>query len=103
VSGTRISPSRRSASRARRRWVGGSRTGVKMQHDEPQASGPTPQGRSSDEPPKKRPAQRRRSSARRPRATDEVAKDIAPILKGWDYESGTINVRKVVGLDGLPK
>jgi hypothetical protein len=30
-------------------------------------------------------------------------KDITPILKGWDYEAGTINVRKVAGVDGLPK
>lgn len=31
------------------------------------------------------------------------AKDIAPLLKGWDYEPGTINVRKVTGSDGNPK
>lgn len=30
-------------------------------------------------------------------------KDITPVLRGWDYESGTINVRKVNGLDGAPK
>ena len=30
-------------------------------------------------------------------------KDISPILKGWEYESGSINVRKVMGLDGEPK
>lgn len=30
-------------------------------------------------------------------------KDITPVLKGWDYEPGTINVRKITGLDGLPK
>jgi len=30
-------------------------------------------------------------------------KDITPVLKGWEYEPGTINVRKVHGLDGLPK
>ena len=32
-----------------------------------------------------------------------ASKDIAHVLKGWDYESGTINVRKVAGLDGAPK
>src|SRR5688500_7647829 len=32
-----------------------------------------------------------------------LAKDIGPILRGWDYESGTINVRKIIGLDGQPK
>lgn len=31
------------------------------------------------------------------------SKDIGPILKGWDYESGTINVRKITGNDGRPK
>ncbi|MGA2229313.1 MAG: UvrB/UvrC motif-containing protein [Tepidisphaeraceae bacterium] len=30
-------------------------------------------------------------------------KDITPVLKGWDYESGTINVRKINGADGSPK
>src|SRR5215207_7087656 len=32
-----------------------------------------------------------------------VSKDIVPLLKGWDYEPGTINVRKVHGADGAPK
>src|SRR5438876_6384030 len=31
------------------------------------------------------------------------SKDIVPLLKGWDYEPGTINVRKINGLDGRPK
>lgn len=31
------------------------------------------------------------------------SKDITPVLKGWDYESGTINVRKINGSDGAPK
>ncbi len=30
-------------------------------------------------------------------------KDITPVLKSWDYEAGSINVRKVAGLDGTPK
>lgn len=30
-------------------------------------------------------------------------KDISPLLKGWDYESGTISVRKIDGMDGAPK
>ncbi len=29
--------------------------------------------------------------------------DITPVLRGWDYEPGTINVRKIAGADGLPK
>jgi hypothetical protein len=31
------------------------------------------------------------------------SKDISAVLKGWDYEPGTINVRKVIGTDGQPK
>jgi hypothetical protein len=31
------------------------------------------------------------------------SKDITPVLKSWEYEAGTINVRKVTGLDGQPK
>jgi hypothetical protein len=31
------------------------------------------------------------------------SRDISPVLKGWDYEPGTINVRKISGLDGNPK
>jgi hypothetical protein len=34
---------------------------------------------------------------------DLGAKDIGPLLKGWDYEPGTINVRKINGADGAPK
>ncbi|CAN5405485.1 UvrB/UvrC motif-containing protein [soil metagenome] len=30
-------------------------------------------------------------------------KDIQPILHGWDYEPGSINVRKIRGADGAPK
>jgi hypothetical protein len=30
-------------------------------------------------------------------------KDIGPVLRGWDYEYGTINVRKISGADGRPK
>src|SRR5690349_22251545 len=42
----------------------------------------------------------------RPRPKEERAganKDIAPVLKGWDYETGSINVRKIVGIDGREK
>lgn len=45
-------------------------------------------------------------SAERPKGKDEAkqpSKDITPVLNGWEYESGTINVRKIVGADGLPK
>jgi len=30
-------------------------------------------------------------------------RDISPILKGWDYEAGAINVRKIPGFDGKEK
>src|SRR5262249_37058397 len=46
---------------------------------------------------------RRRQGPYRRGAEAAASKDIAGILKGWDYESGTINVRKVAGLDGAPK
>jgi hypothetical protein len=41
----------------------------------------------------------------RPEKTEGKAlnKDLAPLLKGWDYEAGTINVRKIRGADGQPK
>jgi hypothetical protein len=29
--------------------------------------------------------------------------DISAVLDGWDYEPGTINVRKIIGLDGRPR
>jgi hypothetical protein len=33
----------------------------------------------------------------------QSSKDITPILRGWEYEAGAINVRKIVGTDGQPK
>jgi hypothetical protein len=30
-------------------------------------------------------------------------KDISPVLKGWGYEAGAINVRKISGIDGREK
>src|SRR3982750_3868481 len=30
-------------------------------------------------------------------------RDLSPILKGWDYEAGSINVRKIAGTDGKEK
>src|SRR2546429_7269356 len=41
----------------------------------------------------------------RPEKTEGRApsKDLTPLLKGWDYEPGTINVRKIFGADGRPK
>jgi len=38
-----------------------------------------------------------------PREGKSQNKDIVPLLRGWDYEPGTINVRKINGLDGHPK
>jgi len=37
------------------------------------------------------------------RQNSPLNRDISPILKGWDYEPGTINVRKITGTDGAPK
>lgn len=41
----------------------------------------------------------------RPEKTEArgAAKDIAPVLRGWSYEPGVINVRKIHGMDGSPK
>jgi hypothetical protein len=32
-----------------------------------------------------------------------ASKDITPVLRGWSYEPGVINVRKIHGVDGAPK
>jgi hypothetical protein len=32
-----------------------------------------------------------------------ASKDIASVLRGWAYEPGVINVRKIHGVDGMPK
>jgi hypothetical protein len=37
------------------------------------------------------------------RAAKSPSKDITPVLHEWEYEAGTINVRKISGLDGRPK
>ena len=37
------------------------------------------------------------------RSAKGASKDITPVLKSWTYEPGTISVRKVSGLDGVPK
>src|SRR5579872_7081187 len=44
-----------------------------------------------------------RSRSRKTSSADQGGKDIGPILKGWDYEPGTLNVRKINGADGSPK
>ena len=46
---------------------------------------------SSDQRPKDSPKEK--SEGRSP------SKDITPVLRGWDYEPGTINVRKVSGMN----
>lgn len=43
------------------------------------------------------------SAPPRSRAAQRAPLDIAPLLAGWEYEPGTINVRKVPGLDGREK
>src|SRR5579872_6089660 len=44
-----------------------------------------------------------RSRSRKTSSADQGGKDIGPILKGWDFEPGTLNVRKINGADGSPK
>ena len=60
------------------------------------AASATPPGKVPDKSPGK-------PSGRAKRSDLEAGRDIAPLLKGWDYESGTINVRKITGGDGTPK
>lgn len=45
------------------------------------------------------------SEKKKPRKTTgrSSSKDITPLLKGWDYEPGTISVRRIQGHDGVPK
>jgi hypothetical protein len=44
-----------------------------------------------------------KQAGKEPISRDFVNRDIGPVLRGWDYEPGTINVRKIKGLDGQPK
>ncbi len=37
------------------------------------------------------------------RAGKNLDRDLAPLLAGWDYEPGTINVRRIRGADGTEK
>lgn len=39
----------------------------------------------------------------RRRSEDAHLRDISPALTDWNYEPGTLKVRKIVGLDGKPK
>src|SRR5215207_7845539 len=43
------------------------------------------------------------SSAGQSKGTRQSMKDIGQILRGWEYEPGTINVRRITGNDGSPK
>lgn len=45
-----------------------------------------------------------RSQGQQPGSDAKLSnKDIIPVLRGWEYEAGTINVRKISGADGKPK
>lgn len=44
-----------------------------------------------------------RSGPRKSRKRPLKGKDISHVLAGWDYEAGTINVRKILGEDGEPR
>jgi hypothetical protein len=68
-----------------------------------------PERSASSNPPRQEPPVEMNKPARtyrrrnRGKAMSGTVKDISAVLKGWDYESGTINVRKVAGVDGSPK
>ena len=53
--------------------------------------------------PSEDPNRPRRRSAEGRQSGRSRGKDIRPLLDGWNYEPGTINVRKISGVDGLPK
>jgi hypothetical protein len=38
-----------------------------------------------------------------PHEHPEDSFDVSPVLRNWDYEPGVINVRRIVGIDGVPK
>jgi len=60
--------------------------------------------RPPEQPDEVQPPQSRPSRSRGPKQrASRQSKDITPLLKGWDFEPGTINVRKIYGLDGEPK
>jgi hypothetical protein len=60
--------------------------------------------RPPEQPEEVQPPQSRPSRSRGPKQrASRQSKDITPLLKGWDFEPGTINVRKIYGLDGEPK
>src|SRR4028118_1173450 len=54
-----------------------------------------------DEPNNSKPP--RRNDGRDLREGRAAGKDITPVLRGWDYEPGTSNVREGSGADGQPR
>src|SRR5438132_8266711 len=64
---------------------------------------PDKQGLHKSDPPETSPAPAEQASGGDESARSLPSKDILPLLKGWDYEAGTINVRKINGMDGRPK
>jgi len=79
-----------------------------MRDDRPSSNKPEKPERPADKPaerahPKEYEPAPEARAPREPKEHKALSKDITPVLKGWDFESGTINVRKVSGLDGLAK
>jgi hypothetical protein len=76
-------------------------------HDKPSGDQNHGEAKSHDKSPDKSPDKSTDKSTEK--STDKSfeaksqSKDILPMLKGWDYEPGTINVRKINGIDGRQK
>jgi tetratricopeptide (TPR) repeat protein len=81
-----------------------------MNHPKPEHQGPTgdggrPEGRPSESISRQEPVtpEHGQRAASESEEAQSASKDIQSVLHGWDYEPGTINVRKVSGSDGKPK
>ena len=90
-----------------------------LPHSAPENAGASPLKPDAPDPvdrPKRNPRRRAGGKRAAPQPHDGAAetsgdeplpvgrgKDIGPVLRGWDYEAGSINVRKVPGLDGREK
>ena len=76
-----------------------------MNHHKPEQQGPADGSSRGDGPARNLPVPKAQGQQPAADITDPrmASQDIQHVLRGWDYESGTINVRKIHGADGRPK
>jgi len=75
-----------------------------MNHHKPESHGHTNGPARGDGPQRDLPAGKTQGQQPAGDLTDpRMSQDIQHVLRGWDYEAGTINVRKIRGNDGRPK